>query len=439
MLRIPKSIEYVYACFALWFFFGNPVNLLTLGEGGGQMVEAVGGNLLLPAMSMALYSLAGVGLLFFWQSGLRRLIFTPQAIALIILLLIFIASAKWSDYPRYTLRRSILISGATTFAVYFSIRFNFKQQLKMLAIALGCTALLSVLFGIFIPQYGIMSLPPHEGAWRGVHMHKNDLGPQMAFISVFLVGILYSNLFRGGGRLFVAISMVCSVFLVLVSQSTTGQLAMIALFLIFIVCNSLKLNYLYMVPIVGTILLVAGAGSLYLQSNADQLFGAFGKSSDLSGRDQLWPPILEMVSRKPLFGYGYEGFWRGFGSPGEAIWNTVGWPTPHAHNGFLEILLAAGWVGGTLFLLSFLLSLVTSIKLVRLTKMTYAICPVLALVFIILSNITESNLFKSDVWVLYIWVALSEWTILSEGFSSESPLPETPLSEASLQDRFARQ
>ncbi|MEL6468756.1 MAG: O-antigen ligase family protein [Cyanobacteria bacterium J06623_4] len=439
MLRIPKSIEYVYACFALWFFFGNPVNLLTVGGGGGQMVEAVGGNLMLPAMSMALYALAGFALLFFWQSGLRRLIFTPQAIALLILLIILIASAKWSDYPRYTLRRSILISGASTFAMYFSIRFNFKQQLKMLAIAFCCTALLSVLFGIFIPQYGIMSLPPHVGAWRGVHMHKNDLGPQMAFISIFLVSILYTKLFRGVGRIFITVSMICAVFLVLVSQSTTGQMAMIALLLIFIACNSLKLNYLYMVPIVGSILLVAAAGSLYLQANADQLFGAFGKGSDLSGRDRLWPPILDMVSRKPLFGYGYEGFWRGFGSPGEAIWNTVGWPTPHAHNGFLEVLLAAGWVGGTLFLVSFLLSLVTSIKLVRLTKMTGAICPVLALVFIVLSNITESNLFKSDVWILYIWVALSEWTILSEGFSTEPPIPETPVPKPSLQDRLASQ
>lgn len=414
MLRIPRYLEHTYAFLALWFFFGNPINLLTLGSGGGQLVEATGGNFLLPGLSMLFYVVAGSALILLWKSSLLRVISTPQALMLLLFLLVIIASTKWSDYPRYTLRRGVLITGATAFATYFSLRFDFKQQLKLLALALGATALLSLLFGLVIPQYGIMSVPPHVGAWRGVHMHKNDLGPQMALAASFLFTVRSAKLFPPIQAVIINIAMVAAVFLVIVSQSTTAQMALIALMLIFFVCHALKLNYRYLAPVVTSILMISAGITLYLQSNIGRLFAAFGKGSDLSGRDRLWPPILEMVSRKPLFGYGYEGFWRGDGSPGELVWNATGWPTPNAHNGFLEILLAIGWVGGALFLASFLWTLFSSIRLARLSKLTIAICPILAIGFIVLSNITESNLFKSDVWILYIWATLSQRNIFFE-------------------------
>ena len=65
--------------------------------------------------------------------------------------------------------------------------------------------------------------------------------------------------------------------------------------------------------------------------------------------------------------------------------------------------------------------------------MTVAICPVIVLVFILLSNTTESNLFKSDAWILYMWSCFFPWAMATEldaEFASESedvPISQQPL------------
>lgn len=413
MLRIPRYLEYIYACFALWFFMGNPINVLTLGAGGGQIAVGAGSNFLLPGISMALYAVAVSILLLHWKSILARFAANPQFLLMVLFIALVLASTQWSAYPNYTLRRSVLIAGATAFALFFSVRFDFIQQLKILAIALSATVLICLAFGIFLPTYGVMSLPPHVGAWRGTHMHKNDLGPQMAFISIFLVSVSSARIFRGRAQLLLSGMILCAVFLTIASKSTTAVLALLTMGLIFVVCNFLRLNYRYMVTFVSFIMLMAGVATVYLQTNLGVFLGYFGKGTDLSGRTDIWPPIMTMISQKPLLGYGYEGFWRGEGSPATFVWQVAGWPSPHAHNGFLDILLAIGWVGGLLFLVSFLMTLSTSFKLIRLTKMTCTICPVIVLVFIMLNNITESNLFKSDVWILYLWTCFFPWAVAS--------------------------
>ncbi|MEO0807517.1 MAG: O-antigen ligase, partial [Cyanobacteria bacterium J06643_4] len=431
MLRIPRYLEYIYACFALWFFMGNPINVLTLGSGGGQIAVGAESNFLLPGISMALYAIAAGILLLHWQSVLGRFASNPQFLLIVLFIALVLASTQWSSYPNFTLRRSILITGATAFALFFSVRFDFIQQLKILAIALSATVLICLAFGLFLPTYGVMSLPPHVGAWRGTHMHKNHLGPQMAFVAIFLVAISSAKIFKGRAQLWLSGIILCAVFLTIASKSTTAVLALLTMGLIFMVCNVLKLNYRYMVTIFSAIMLTAGAATVYLHSNIGTFLGYFGKGTDLSGRTDIWPPIMTMISQKPLLGYGYEGFWRGEGSPAMFVWQVAGWPSPHAHNGFLEILLAIGWVGGLLFLVSFLLTLSTSFKLIRLTKMTCAICPVLVLVFIMLNNITESNLFNSDVWILYLWTCFFPWAV-ARGVASDEAIEESPKQERAL-------
>jgi len=414
VLRLPRYFEYAYACFALCFFMANPINVLTLGAGGGQLIEDAESNFLLPGLSMALYMVAFVILAINWRMVIDRFLSNPQFLLLMLFIAIIIASRQWSAYPTYTMRRGILIAGATAFALFFSMRFRFIAQLKILAVAMSAATILCLLFGLFLPTYGVMSLPPHVGAWRGTHIHKNDLGPQMALIAIFLWTVRSARVFKSLGNLMLVFVIVCAIFLTVASKSTTAQLSLVAMGLIFVVCNLLRLNYRLMVSAISSIMLIAGATAVYLQSNIGQFLGYFGKGSDLSGRDALWPPIMEMVSRRPLLGYGYEGFWRGDGSPASIVWKSTGWPTPHAHNGFLDILLAIGWVGGIIFLLSFFLTLTTSFKLLRLSKLTYAICPIIVLVFIVLSNTTESNLFTSDAWILYMWACFFPWALANE-------------------------
>jgi O-antigen ligase len=78
--------------------------------------------------------------------------------------------------------------------------------------------------------------------------------------------------------------------------------------------------------------------------------GALGRSSNLSGRTEIWAALIPAASN-PILGAGFESFWI---SPDAArFWNTLGhlgwWHpeilVPEAHNGYIEIYLNLGWVG----------------------------------------------------------------------------------------------
>ena len=407
MLRIPRTFEYIYAFFALWFFFGNPISLLLGGADGGQLIDPTKAesNFLLPGISMLIASIATLILLNRWQGAIAYLRGNPQFVLLAFLLLLIMASVQWSAFPSYTLRRSVLVLGTTIFTAFFTVRFNFRQQLKILTFAFCATIFLCFVFSLALPEYGTMAAP-HAGAWRGVHMHKNRLGAQMGFVSIFLWVVRSTDLFKGLSNGLVSLFAGGAVCLVVASTSTTGIVIALMLMLIAYLCNTLRLGYRYQIPVTNISLAAIILMGLYVQSNLPRILGHFGKTTDLTGRDDLWPTILQMVSAKPLLGYGYEGFWRGMTSPGYTVWKAVGWPAPNAHNGFLDMLLAVGLLGGILFAISFVLNLLKIFLRVQVTKDVCAICPVLALVFLIISNTTETALFLNDSWVLYVWISL---------------------------------
>ncbi|MEM6253482.1 MAG: O-antigen ligase family protein [Cyanobacteria bacterium P01_D01_bin.156] len=415
MLRVPRYLECAFVCIALWFFIGNPINLLVNGAGGGQLVDVTyrQSSPILPLFSMMIFALCSSIVLFRWKLIASRLKSNLQFVLIVGLMLIIFLSHLWSGYPNISLRRSILLIGVSELAVLFSVGFSIKQQLRFLVIALCINVFLCFVFGLLLPKYGIMHAPPHTGAWRGVYTHKNKLGSQMALTTGILLVAQYSNLFKGKTVLLTRLSMCLSIFLVLAAGSTNGILTTMVMIVSFLICNILKLSYRSMVIAISFILLIAGSFSLFIQTNADAFFGLFGKGSDLTGRDEIWPALWHMISQKPLLGYGYKGFWGPVGGPADYVRDVAGWAVPNAHNGFFELFLSVGWIGGILFISSFLIAAIRSLQMVRLTKENYAIFPVLVVIFLILSNLTESNLFQLDTWIFYIWASLSPVPIVA--------------------------
>ena len=114
-LRIPRQVEYIFICFALWFLLGNPINLLTNGAAGGQLIDVhtERSNFLLPAISMLINLIATMGIMFRWKYILARLRSNPQFLLIVIFLFIAYISTAWSFYPNITSRRSILLMGST--------------------------------------------------------------------------------------------------------------------------------------------------------------------------------------------------------------------------------------------------------------------------------------------------------------------------------------
>jgi exopolysaccharide production protein ExoQ len=396
------TFEIWFVRFALFFLMGNPINVLFYGGSGDQIVENVEGSFLEPIISMVLYGIAFIFVLMRW----KKVLYEGSKANFSILLFVgcILASTVWSDYPDITLRRSLIVLGATVFGAYFGTSFTFQQQLEHLAWALTGIVLLCLGFGVLLPKYGQMHVYPHNGAWRGIYMHKQGLGTQMTLTLAFFLTMFKNRIYSRNPKLFL-FTLSCAAFMLFTSRSSTGLIVTLILVIALWICNLLRSQFEIMVPtLIGMITLFATL-FVYAVDHVDAVTALVGKDVTFSGRMPLWAALWEMISRRPWLGYGYEGFWQGRYSESSLVWQVVGWSAPHAHNGILELLLGIGWVGTTCFLISLGVNLFRIFQLVRLNASVETLYPLLFLLYFILTNMTERNIIGGGpTWLLYVWL-----------------------------------
>ncbi len=389
---------------SMWFIIGNPMNVILYGESGGQEINTDAAGSLEPNIVLVLYMISLVLMLPRLSQVLYHILKGNALIWLMVIMIL--ASAAWSDVPDITLRRGLIVFGAACYGTYFATCFPFQKQMQIMATVFFASVATSLVFTILLPKYGIMSMPPHVGAWRGVYIHKQNLGTQMSLMSAFFLILLKSEVWREKKGL-ALLGVVLSIFLVLASKSSTGLISVALLATCIHIFQWRRFRPDILAFIVITVILSIGSIAIYLVDNAAVIVGALGKDLTLSGRDQLWSAILQMVNQKPWFGYGYEAFWyvTGQSSKPDLIWNVIGWDAPHAHNGLLEILLALGWVGAGLFLMTFVKNIWRSLQGIALNPSTTSYCSMIFLIYIVLTNMTEKNFFGSNLtWILYVWM-----------------------------------
>ena len=151
-------------------------------------------------------------------------------------------------------------------------------------------------------------------------------------------------------------------------------------------------------------------------TNFEKILLSLGRDSTLSGRTVIWSAILEKIQERPLLGYGYLGFWHNIygdsADVGKALGNT--YIPPHAHNGFLDLVLSFGWIGALFFGLSFFLVVRRAIIVVYWRSVTEELFPFLYLSFLVLYNSIEATLVEhnSIFWVLYVSLASTRFLTL---------------------------
>lgn len=324
---------------------------------------------------------------------------------LLMLVGLALASALWSDVPLLTLRRGIALVLTTLFGVYLTMRYSIREQLRLLAWMLGIAALLSILFVLVLPAYGTAS-GKFLGAWQGIYDQKNVLGRYMVLSAViFLINARSSYKYRwvfwtGFGL---------SVGLVLMSTSATALVSLLILLALWPLYGGLRLPYTWAVPFLITVVIVGGGVVMLLLENLEVVTGALGKNTTLSGRTDLWPPLLEKIWQRPWLGYGYTGFW--LGSEGESVdvWRVLSWQPSHAHNGWLQLLLDLGFLGTSLFAIGLLICFSQALIWLRSTKTAEGLWPLLFLTVLMFFNLTQSTTLERNniFWVLYVVTSLS--------------------------------
>jgi len=387
------------------FFFTEGVFRLVMTRGANQGDQADFNAFTVQVISLCIYAVTFTLLIVRWKKVWAYISRDRWVLPLVLLA---VASIFWSDFPAAAFRRSFSLVGTTAFGVYFATRYTIKEQVRLLGWMFGITVILSFIFIIFPPQYGI-SGGVHAGAWRGIWSHKNGLAQRMAVsANVFL---LLSFSLRQN-RWLTWVMLLSSVFLEVMARSTAGLLAMSVTMVMIPILQAFKLRSRFMVPTVISIIATSGLIGIFLAYGAESVLAFFGEDVTLTGRAEFWPIIFTKIQEQPLFGYGYETFWyNGINGPSADIaYATMsGFVPTHAHNGFLQLWLHLGFVGVLLFVVGLWTTILRSIAFFRARRSFEAMFPLLYCTLIIMFNLSESAILEYNqlTWVTYVAIALS--------------------------------
>ncbi|HIK42194.1 O-antigen ligase [Thermoleptolyngbya sp. M55_K2018_002] len=404
MKKLWRFLELAFVIAYLILYAGG---ILTLFLSGG-FSEGNAGSLrdvdfaLIRQLLLVNYGISFLLLLWRWKYVVQRLFRSPF---LLILLGLVVCSVLWSAQPSLTQTRAIALLGTTLFGIYFGTRFSPKEQLNILAITFSIILLLSLVFVIALPQYGKMS-GIHAGAWRGIFIHKNPFGQLMVLSSL----IFLSLSLRGGQSSWKAmLGLTISVFMIVMSASSSSLINFVTLFLVFTVLKVTLWPDRVMIPVISALAAFGCFASIFLVEMLELVVGSVGKDLTLTGRTDIWPIVIRQGLQRPILGYGYSGFWGDWNSPGAAVWKDYGWLAPNAHNGFIDLWIQLGFVGAAVFILGFLQMFIRSLQLSKQSDPSLYSWSVIYLIFTCLINSTESSLMVNNSlnWVLFVSLGIS--------------------------------
>ena len=390
---------------AALLIYSGAILTLVLSGGAGQQDAVEYDSSLTRIIFFGIYAITLLLLILRWKKTLYVLVLNKD-ILLYALLMLPVVSILWSFEPSTTLKNSFTLIGSSLFGLYFVSRYSLKQQFYLLAWNFGIIIVLSFIFAVALPKYGIQNDGFGKPLWRGVFTHKNGLGGRMVTSGIvfFLLGYQShrrSWLFWGGFSL--------SILLLLLAGSISSLVNLLILISAFFAFLIWRWPYQIMVPTLIIIATLSQSLYFWLSNNADVLFSSLGKDATLTGRTDLWPLVIDMIWKHPWLGYGYGGFWQGWNGESAYIWLNAGWMPNHPHNGYLNLCLDLGLLGLGLFLLGFWRSYLQGFTWVRSSNTALDIWPLMHMTYIFLASLTESSLLESNslTWILYVGACLS--------------------------------
>lgn len=307
----------------------------TLSSGGGNVLD---GDPRTETALAAIYLMVGVLAAIRLRETLKSLWRNPALAALLLLACI---SPLWAESPDVVLRRAVALVGTSLFGITLATRYSFEEQLRIYrwALRLGATATIALLV---VSPGRALSAADGGGGIRGVFPHKNILGTAMAM--GFLVD-WYLREAQGWKKTLRLVSLCIYTVLLAASDSmaaiVTVIAAMIAVWAFQVLCRRHGVPALAL-----SLFLAVGVGAVTVAGIAPGDFiSLLGRSSDLTGRTELWSAVSDAIHERPWLGYGFSGFWKGASSLSENVQLRIGWSPTYSHNGYLEIALSLGLVG----------------------------------------------------------------------------------------------
>jgi exopolysaccharide production protein ExoQ len=258
-----------------------------------------------------------------------------------------VLSTMWSDSPELTFRAAVQCGVTTLIGIWAGTLLKPRLMVSSLLAALTFIVLLSL--GVRTEAADVFT---GEYALVGVFGSKN----QLAFCAVIYLLCSITVIIDGGqprlARLLGMAGLLLAPFVLFAAKSAGSLVASFpGLALLVITWRLATLPRaaratLITAGVLVTLLLVLGIATMV--SSVGGFLDLLGKDSSLTGRTDLWEQALEQIWERPLFGSGFQAFWRLDNPQAQQLWLINHVPAGSGfnfHNLYLNLGVDLGLTG----------------------------------------------------------------------------------------------
>lgn len=272
---------------------------------------------------------------------------------LLLLPLLCLASALWSDAPGSSLRYGTLYLLTVIAAIFVGAGTDRTSALKGMQIAFSSYLLLSLIFGRWT-GWG-----DGGAAFAGLAGSKNAAGDAAGLGLLISLSMMFWAIGRRslGWGLVALATVPPAIYSLLFSRSTGAWLASalaVSCLVAWIISRRLQPATRAAVFIIFLFAVVVAASSspFWMGDILDALLESSGKDQNITGRADLWIVADEYIARRPFIGGGYAAFWIEGNLDAEALWRLLGLEsgaTFNFHNTARGIAVDLGLIGLAVF------------------------------------------------------------------------------------------
>ena len=347
-----------------------------------------------------------------------------------------VASIAWSAYRFESLLGVLCQLATTVVAVGLAHTLSWQEFLRTLGTALRYVIGLSLLFEVWVAvfvQHPVLPwwLSQPDGEELQLLYWSRDLlfsgGPIQgivgssvilgftALLALIIWGVqLRAGLVRGFSGWF---WMAVAVAMLLLTRSATVWIALAAVIVALgFTMWARRIGPEQRRPLYFTGTLVILGASAVAVFAREWVFGLLGKSSDITGRLEIWSKVWDRTTEHFWFGWGWVSYWPTWVEPFASLDMKDGLPVPSAHNAWFDVWFQLGLIGLLAFAaLVFLTLWHTWFRAVdqprrgpgpALPYATSAIWPWLVLTALCIQSIAESRLLVESGWLLLVMIAV---------------------------------
>ncbi|MDO4901135.1 O-antigen ligase [Actinomyces sp.] len=343
--------------------------------------------------------------------------------------IVCVLSVIWSQYPRETVLAALLMVATSATGVLLACGLSLRQLTDALSRALEATLVLSLLLEAWVALVLRHPLIPlymrdweevpisyywvngdlfNGGPIQGIVGNRNPLA-FIALLTLLCVVVRWAD--RRVSPLGLIVWTGTSLLVLALAGSATVS---VALAVCAAVCLLLWVVRLIRPSWRPAVLVTAAAAGVALIAAAigwhSHVTAALGRSTDMSGRWEIWQRVLDLWEDHTILGWGWIMYW----VPWLPVFATLvirpdGTPTMSAHNAYIEALFQTGVVGATLVVVLVILLLYRSFRLAlrNIDSDASVLLPALLMTAMTVQSFTESRLLSEGNWVLVC--ALGTW------------------------------